>query len=224
LAVTLILGFLYSLTSVRYLLIVLLAFFGISIAVWVGFDHLVTSRQAEVFDLEEASSWVARMELQERAIAHILESPVLGQFGGHVEFGKTSGYAHNFLSAWVNYGFFGVALYLYLIVVATVGSGLKIWKKKTVPAYWELTFLFNAVSLILVFVSKSVFWPVPALGWGVYALALILDREHRALDRKSVAPSKEAVVETNFRAQVSRQKRCDMWSVSRGGFSGRSAL
>ena len=46
--------------------------------------------------------------------------------------------------------------------------------KRVDEPLWMFAFTLNLVCLLLVIVSKPVFWPLPALGWGILAQALIM--------------------------------------------------
>ncbi|AHE99991.1 hypothetical protein [Thioalkalivibrio paradoxus] len=218
LAVVLMFALLRSLASVKQLVGFSFGFFVIGVALFMGVEYWEQSRQFHVLDLGAASSWIARMELQALAVEQILASPFVGEFGGHVRFDSVGGYAHNALSAWVNYGFLGFLIFSYLTFAGALGSGLKIWREKTVPAYWELAFLFNAFSLVLVVVAKSVFWPVPALGWAFYAMALVHEREKRSADMKVPLTLEQPVVETTASTQLVRPRGNRRWIGVAGSF------
>lgn len=171
-----VLSLIYSLRSVRYLFGFSVAFIVLTTAAWFSLDYLLMSRQLQVLDIEASSSWIARMELQQIAVQQISENPLFGQFGGHIANGDVGSYAHNWLSAWVNFGLLGVILYLFLVCVAAIRSGARVWGEKRGAIDWELSFLVNGLVLILVLVAKSVFWPLPALGWGLYLAAVARER------------------------------------------------
>ena len=139
------------------------------------------SRQFEVLDFSSSKSWKGRLALQEKALQQIVENPLLGKFGGHVltedtgkfEKGHAGRYAHNALSAWVSYGLAGFLLYLALTVYSCLVSARHLILKRVDEPLWMFAFTLNLVCLLLVIVSKPVFWPLPALGWGVLAQALV---------------------------------------------------
>ena len=139
------------------------------------------SRQFEVLDFPSSKSWKGRLALQEKALGQIMENPLLGKFGGHVltedtgKFAKghAGRYAHNALSAWVSYGLAGFLLYLALALYGCLASARHVILKRVDEPLWTFAFTLNLVCLLLIIVSKPVFWPLPALGWGVLAQALI---------------------------------------------------
>ncbi len=139
------------------------------------------SRQFEVLDISSSKSWASRLALQRKAIGQIVENPLMGKFGGHVltedtgkfEKGHAGRYAHNAMSAWVSYGLAGFLLYLALTLYGCLVSARHVILKRVDEPLWMFAFTLNLVCLLLVIVSKPVFWPLPALGWGVLAQALI---------------------------------------------------
>ena len=135
-------------------------------------DRPRVSRQLEVFDLASSKSWLGRQSLQKIAIEQISENPLVGKFGGHVLAESSSSYAHNALSAWVNYGFPGFLIYVSLTLAGFLISAYQLFLKQQDVPLWNFAFMVNFVCLILIVASKSVFWPLPALGWGVVANAL----------------------------------------------------
>lgn len=140
------------------------------------------SRQFEVLDISSSKSWKGRFALQKKALGQIAENPLLGKFGGHVltedtgKFtkGHTGRYAHNALSAWVSYGLAGFLLYVSLTLFGCLVTGRHVVFRRVDEPLWTLAFTLNLVCLLLIIVSKPVFWPLPALGWGILAQALIM--------------------------------------------------
>ena len=138
---------------------------------------ILLTRQLEIFNLFENTSWTNRMELQKNALEQIAAHPLTGQFGGHVTAaGHVGKYAHNALSAWVSYGFFGFFIYLGLSVVALWVSARHFVLKRQESPVWIFAFLLNLLCLLLVLAARSVYWPLPALGWGLAAQGLINSR------------------------------------------------
>ena len=139
------------------------------------------SRQFEVLDITSSKSWTGRLALQRKAVEQITENPLMGKFGGHVltedtgnyAKGHTGRYAHNALSAWVTYGLAGFLLYLFLTLSGFLAPARQVILKRQATPLWTFAFMLNFVCLLLIIVSKPVYWPLPALGWGVLAQALI---------------------------------------------------
>lgn len=161
---------LFTLKDPRFFLYCIIGLLGFTMSLLI-FEVEIQSRQAELMDLASSSSWQARMHLQDIAIQQIAQSPIIGAFGGHfLESGRLSAYSHNVLSAWVNYGAMGFLLYIMLTFIPTIVSVYYI-VNRSYSDDWLLCFCFNFVSLVLIMGAKSVFWPLPALGWGLYIRA-----------------------------------------------------
>ncbi|ERS82406.1 hypothetical protein Q667_19190 [Marinobacter sp. C1S70] len=137
-------------------------------SVW---DTLTASRQLEVTNLSESTSWVARQELFLSTLSIVDSAPVFGDFGAHIrEGGHAGAYSHNALSAWVNYGGVGFVLYLLSIVSAFLISTLAVLRSDRSPeqADRRVAFSMMFIVLLLVIVSKPVFWPLTGLAMGLY--------------------------------------------------------
>lgn len=139
------------------------------------------NRQWEVLNIPSSKSWSGRLALQKKALEQISENPLMGKFGGHVltedtgKFAKghRGRYAHNALSAWVNYGLAGFLMYASLTLFGFLTPARHVILKQQDIPLWTFAFMLNFVCLLLIIVSKPVFWPLPAFGWGLTAIALI---------------------------------------------------
>lgn len=130
---------------------------------------IADSRQFEVLDLARSTSWSERLQLSEFAWRQISEHPIMGVFGGHYyanDKGELGSYAHNILSAWVSFGFFGFAMYLALASWAFIASIIGFARSST--PLWRLSLYLNAFSFILIIFAKEFLWATIALGWGTY--------------------------------------------------------
>ena len=158
-------------------------FFVLFVAVFVGshLDDLMDSRQLEVLDLSDSTSWAGRTHYLNIAIIQIFDNPFLGIYGGHFEAGGAGAYAHNIISSWVEFGLIGFLMYGLLCSYCFAVSFLRFMKGGDLAFTWGSAFLVNGVSLLLVFISKPVFWSVPALGWGLVVGAL---RAERLVDKR----------------------------------------
>jgi len=169
--------------SPRIIMIIIISAFALTAVVSSNWDWFILSRQSQVLNLHESTSWRARQDLLAEAWQIVLDSPVLGDFGGHVRFDESTGaYAHNILSGWVSYGFLGFILILSISIWATAGSGFLLFRESTSDNDISFAFLLNATTLLLLLVSKSIFWVVPGLAWGFYfAASTKLMRKRRYL-------------------------------------------
>lgn len=147
----------------------------LALLVSMNLDAIDGSRHLQLLTLAEASSWQARLGMNEIAMAQIRESPIIGAFGGHIEaLGSSGAYAHNALSAWVSYGLLGFIGYVGLTVVATSHSLWKVVVRGDLRIQWVAAAVFGMVVLVLIIASKSVFWVLPSFAWGLYGNALLL--------------------------------------------------
>ena len=140
-------------------------------------DNIGWSRQLNIFDLEVDESWYVRSEFSNYSWGVIKSNPIFGSFGDHYYAANppmTGAYAHNALSAWVNYGAVGFAIYLGLTVWAVGNSMFRflVLKDETM----RLSLFVNSFTLILIIFAKSVFWPLVALGWGLFVRQQFLRR------------------------------------------------
>jgi hypothetical protein len=122
--------------------------------------------------LNSDASLNERSILLEQGLSGIQQSPLLGDFLGQVrDFGDVGYYIHNALSMWQQFGVFGFSIYIYLIMISLLISYLLLVKRRVNP-YTEALIGLSVISLIGVITTKSIFWPVPALAWGLAARAL----------------------------------------------------
>jgi hypothetical protein len=189
--VTVFLLFALSLRHLKYWLLLLLGTAAIVLVLAFTFESIAGARQLAVLDLAADRSWIERARMQEVAVQQISSNPFLGLFAGHARhFGDSGSYAHNALSAWVNFGLFGFLAYLGLSIGAFFASMYQVVFRRIQTPIWILTFSVNAVCVLLVLVSKSVFWPIPALGWGLLVNAM---RQTRRGRNDSALPFEEPV-------------------------------
>lgn len=142
----------------------------ITIAVFLGiyyFDDLMQSRQLQVLDLNQSSSWIARQDMKEFAIRQIKQSPFLGEFGGHVKYFSTGTYSHNALSGYVNYGVIFFIIYVGMCIFTFVNSLYALIKRPN-NKEWALSFMMSFIVLFLIVTAKPVFWPITYLSIGFY--------------------------------------------------------
>lgn len=171
---------LYTLLKVRhqkkYLFLIIAIFLGLLVLSSVFREELMSSRQLQLLDLEDSSSWQARKYLSKQNINLIKDHPIMGYFGGHALIsGSTGSYAHSSLSAYVNYGLFFFIGYVVLSIYSTLISLLKVLKKNS-QSYWWYAFSINSVCLLMIIFAKPVFWVIPFFAWGVFFSAKTIDQ------------------------------------------------
>ena len=131
------------------------------------FDHISESRQFQVFNLDESTSWNAREEFEKKAMRDIYQNPFLGNFGGHVRDGSVGEGAHNIYSAYSNYGLVFFVIFIAINVYIFIKSIIKLIKFPY-NKDWNFIFLLAFSVVLLLFTGKSVFWIVPYLLWGAF--------------------------------------------------------
>lgn len=157
-----------ELHDISTIVIPIVAFFILAVCFIFYSDSILSSRQLQLFDLNKSSSWQVRNELKEEALIRIRANPILGTFGGHVSEKGTGRYVHNVLSAWDGFGLPGFILYFLLNIIPAVDSGLMVLKKRRLTVLQTFYALLSWTCLILLLVSKPLYWSLPALVWGLY--------------------------------------------------------
>ena len=157
-------------------------------AVVYSYDILISSRQFQLLNISESSSWMARAEMQEQALEAIKQAPFLGDFGGHArDHDGVGAYAHNVLSAWRQLGLVGFVLYLSLLFSSPLLSLYMVWyrryDKTDLPRIAGTLSLFF---LILMLGAKSVFSAFPALAWGL----IVACYRHKPITKPAALPAK----------------------------------
>lgn len=141
---------------------------------WDNFYLIIEhSRHFQITDYKNSSSWQAREQILSLNINRILDNPILGSYGSHF-FISTSGgaYIHNILSSWQQFGIIGFILYSSLVLVPFFHNLYLYFIKKYRYIDIQSSIYFATYSLILVLVSKSVFWPYLGISIGVYMAML----------------------------------------------------
>jgi hypothetical protein len=136
------------------------------------YQEISESRQLNILDISHDASWSMRQEMKQFAILQIKESPIFGNFGGHTEFYGPAGnsvgaYAHNALSAYVNYGLVFFILFIAMCYLTFIFSMIQLVKHPK-DKEWVLSFLLTFMVAFLVTFSKPVFWQIIYFSWGVF--------------------------------------------------------
>ena len=125
-------------------------------------------RNDELLDVGASQSLSIRMKVLRSGLNGISASPIAGDYAGQVrDHGKFGMYIHNILSAWQQYGIVGFLLYAGLSLGAVAFSAWRVIIKGDRSFLMLATLLISVYSVGLIFLTKSVFWPVPALAWGM---------------------------------------------------------
>ncbi len=133
------------------------------------------TRAAEILDLTTSSSWEGRSIAMSRALEVISEYPLTGLFGYH--FWDSSGYAHNVLSAWTQYGFWGFVAFTATLVFALYIATAGLLLSRGRDPGWYVALHFNFVAILLAIFSEPIMSSVfPALAWGLTMRAQSMSR------------------------------------------------
>jgi len=143
----------------------------VGLALWPIF---LETRNAEILDLSQSSSWQARVELQVAALDVIRHQPIFGDFGYYLRDGGAGAYSHNALSAWTNFGVVGFTLFVGVLVYMCGLSAVR-WLIRGENGRWFIAFNLNLVALVQAIVASPVFAVLPGLAWGVTLSALRQD-------------------------------------------------
>jgi len=161
--------FLRTKLSFSYIWFWLVLIIGAVFSVTYFWQDFLSSRHGEILRLSESSSWALRSEAFDRTIQAISENAFFGSFGSHIlPNGEAGLYAHNIFSAWQSYGLPGFLLILTICMWATFGAFESVRRNRGKSIISNYAFLLNFCVLFLLLVSKSVFWVVPGLAWGLY--------------------------------------------------------
>lgn len=132
------------------------------------------NRNLQLVDIKDSTSYQGRSNFREIALKQIYESPILGDFGGHVyATGSEGGYSHDIFSSWVNLGLVGFVFYLLLTLIPIFMSLKEIIFKRVYNENLVFIVSFGLSTLVLIVFAKPFFWPVPAILWGSYSSYLI---------------------------------------------------
>lgn len=128
------------------------------------------ARQTAVIDISQSESWSFRKQMFDRGWDDIKSSPFLGVYAGQTKNGHSIGsYIHNGLSAWRQFGILAFLIYVALCTAPPLIAVHQIVLKGKSDRLWITTLYFGAFCLLLATVAKSIFWPLPALTWGLLA-------------------------------------------------------
>ena len=120
----------------------------------------LNNRNFQIFDLDNASSVIARNEIMSINMMYIRENLLLGDFGSHFEMGRGA-YIHNILSIWQQFGGLVFMLYALIIFIPVIYFGFMYFKSE--DKVYLNPLLISLYVAILLAATKSFFWPVAGL-------------------------------------------------------------
>lgn len=119
------------------------------------FEVFENSRHFSVTKLDSDGSWQEREYLKHKNLNYIYENPIFGSYASHFDIGRGF-YIHNILSSWQQYGLLGFVLYLLLVVIPFLV--ISYTRVKTDNKKLDGFLFISTYSLIVVIVTKSVYW------------------------------------------------------------------
>lgn len=132
------------------------------------YSHIENTRQAKLLHLDGDTSWQSRNEKASDALRRIERSPLVGEFGGHFESGGKGDFAHNIISAWDSFGFFGFAAFAVLIFIPFVNSSRSVVAAQKLQYFQVMFFVVSAATLLLMLAAKNIYWAPVTLVLGMY--------------------------------------------------------
>ena len=135
-------------------------------------EYFDGSRIARSMQFVEDTSWASRTVLTEIAWNEIIESPLLGNYGGYSVYGGAGMYAHNILSVWHGFGLVGFVGFAYLIVrslTLSMRHVIGICRRGHLEGQSLLAFLLVVFVTVLVVFAKDLSYPLVAAAWGMAA-------------------------------------------------------
>lgn len=113
-----------------------------------------------------------RSEILSAGLNGIYASPIAGDYLGQVrDFGGVGYYIHNALSMWQQYGIVCFVIYCFLFLQSIFVAIQQILSGNR-SRHVEALLYLSVACLIGVMTTKSIFWPVPALAFGLAANVL----------------------------------------------------
>lgn len=148
------------------IVLTLILFLGLGLATLLNiyypeiYDSIVTSRISEIFDLASSSSFALRLETIEIGWNFIKNYPIFGSFGHY--FYYNTGYPHNILYAWSNWGIIPFFLIITILIFASFRSLSIALKSKSHQQAIIASYSF-AIFFIYLFLSA----PIEDLSLGI---------------------------------------------------------
>lgn len=172
----------------RFLLFASPAFFlGVFMLSDVATEFAGTSRIFRLLDWKSDTSLEARIGLNSNAWQSIREHPFLGDYGSYVASGGIGDYAHNMLSAWVDFGLIGFIGFTCLVFGSFVLSAGMAWRTRKSSTEANFAAGVAIFGLILALTAKSMFFPPFAAAWGAAAGLHEIRRKKKSLHARSPA-------------------------------------
>jgi hypothetical protein len=132
------------------------------------------NRVTELMNISEATSFLAREQLNSFALDTIINKPFTGEYGAYLDIYGMGNYAHNILSAWADFGLLGFIVFFgtsfYLLVFSVIG----LIKSDIVTDSFKLLFLFSLSLFIGYLFAKDYSYMFLGFSLGFYINATTL--------------------------------------------------
>lgn len=129
----------------------------------------IKNRNMSLLSVQSDKSALSRIEIYDDGLERINEYPFWGGNSGHVREGESSRYIHNFLSSWESFGIPGLLLYCLLLIIPSVIVVKRALVLRRVEPLDVILLLFALMVPFLAVVSKSVYWVLPGLYFGLFS-------------------------------------------------------
>lgn len=134
-----------------------------------GFSiNIEENRIFQLSNISDSSSYLQRDIFNKNAIDSIKENLILGEYGQYVKNYGIGGYAHNILSAWVDFGILGFILFFGIPIYTLSISFIKIYSSKLPSLPVLALFLFSISLLIAYLFAKNYSYIFLGLVLGFY--------------------------------------------------------
>jgi hypothetical protein len=159
------------------------------VAIGAGFilNAEALNRYMDAVDLAKSQSWQLRSGFHNDGLVDIRAAWLWGEYAGQMKghpIGTTSEqtlafgtYIHNGLSLWRQHGFVPFLLFVGLCTAALVKGIWRVFVTRDSEPETRMLLYVAAYSMLLLLFSKSVYWPMPALAWGLLTTAVMAERD-----------------------------------------------
>ncbi len=130
-------------------------------------SSLPESRMLNLLALDSDGSFNERTYLLDIGLGLIARSPLLGEYGGYVNYGGVGSYPHNITSAWVNLGLFGFLAYT-LLYIFLIRFAISAYGTNGSRPVFRVFIIFLTFSLISLIASKDYSYMATGFLLGLY--------------------------------------------------------
>lgn len=154
----------YSRYKLGILAAILIAFIFVGANFQIAAELFPDNRVLELADLSHASSAISRHHLTDQALRTLHDHPILGDYASYAH----GEYAHNILSAWVDFGVFGFIYSIVLLILPLLHLYVDGFFSKSKSRNFLLACMLMSVTVLWMFTSKTFLDMSIAAGLGAY--------------------------------------------------------